>query len=159
MKNEGNGFFITVRARYADVDKMGVVYHGRYFEWFESARTEMLRERGLTYARFEDEEGFLLPVTEAQCKYLRPVRYDEVVRVYCDLLEASRVRLRLDYRVEGEGVVHAEGWTRHCFTNRDGNPTRIPKQWASFFENLTCDSTTIFSPSLMGLSNANQVKK
>jgi acyl-CoA thioester hydrolase len=136
MKDEVSDYFITVRARYADVDKMGVVYHGRYFEWFESARTEMLRERGLVYSRFEDEEGYLLPVIEAQCRYVRPVRYDEVVRVFCTLTEAGRVRLRLDYRVEGEGILRAEGWTRHCFTNREGKPARIPQQRAEFFSNL-----------------------
>jgi acyl-CoA thioester hydrolase len=128
-------FFITVRARYADVDKMGVVYHGRYFEWFETARTEMLRDKGFVYARFEDEDGFLLPVIEAQCRYLKPVRYDDVVRVNCVLTEATRLRLRLDYRVESEGGIRAEGMTRHCFTNREGVPSRINQKWTTFFSN------------------------
>ena len=49
---------------------MGVVYHGNYFTWFDIGRTEFFRNMGIVYTRLE-EEGILLPVIEAQCRYIK----------------------------------------------------------------------------------------
>ena len=58
----------VVRVRYAETDRMGVVYYANYLVWFEVGRTEWLREAGWTYRAMEDE-GLSLPVIEAQCAY------------------------------------------------------------------------------------------
>src|SRR5512145_1377779 len=58
----------TVRVRYAETDKMGVVYYANYLVWFEVARTDWLRDTGWTYRAME-QEGFGLPVIEAHCDY------------------------------------------------------------------------------------------
>ena len=50
--------------RYAETDRMGVVYHANYFVWFEVGRTDLLRNSGWTYREMESE-GFNLPVIEA----------------------------------------------------------------------------------------------
>ena len=52
------------RVRYADTDKMGVVYYANYLVWFEVGRTEWLREAGFTYREVE-QAGIILPVNEA----------------------------------------------------------------------------------------------
>lgn len=130
-----NGFFSYVyRVRYADTDQMGVAYHARYFEWFEAARTELLRARGLPYRRLE-AEGLFLPVIEAGCRYRLPVRYDEEITVGVRLTESSRTRLRLQYavRVEEEPAPRAEGYTLHCFVDREGRPVRLPAVYVPFF--------------------------
>ena len=57
-----------VRVRYAETDKMGVVYYANYFVWFEVGRTDLLREAGWSYREME-AEGFALPVIEAHCAY------------------------------------------------------------------------------------------
>lgn len=121
-------FVYTVRVRYADTDQMGVVYHARYLEWFESARTELLRIAGLPYKSIEDR-GFFLPVIEAHCRYQHPVRYDEVVNLTTRLEEINRLKIKLQYQVfvEGDPVQHAEGWTLHCFTGKKGRPVRAPQ--------------------------------
>ncbi len=53
-----------VRVRYAETDKMGVVYYANYLVWFEVARTDWLRHAGWSYRDME-AEGFVLPVVEA----------------------------------------------------------------------------------------------
>ena len=65
----------SVRVRYAETDKMGVVYYANYLVWFEIGRTDWLRETGWTYRAME-AEGFALPVIEAHCEYKtgRPLR-------------------------------------------------------------------------------------
>ena len=42
-----NGVFMTLRVRYAETDQMQRAYYGRYFEWFEAARSEFCRARNI----------------------------------------------------------------------------------------------------------------
>ena len=98
-----------VRARYAETDQAGVVYHSNYLHWFEVARTEYFRELGLPYARLERELGIFLTVTETQLKYLRPARYDDLIAIETRVGEIRKVRFRLDHVVE-----QAEGGPPLC---------------------------------------------
>ena len=118
-------FSYPVRVRYADVDQMGVAYHSRYLEWFEAARTEMLREMGIPYKELE-VQGFLLPVIEVSCSYRIPARYDEMVEVRTTLAEVSRLKISLAYEVWNpeKALLLATGRTLHCFADRNGKPRR-----------------------------------
>ena len=81
--------FVTeskVRVRYAETDQMGVVYHSHYFQYFEVARAEAIRELGFTYADME-KMGTIMPVIEVQCRYLRPALYDDLLTVKVILKE------------------------------------------------------------------------
>jgi len=69
-----------LRVRYAETDQMGVVYHGHYFQYFEAARGESVRDMGLSYADIE-KMGVIMPVIEVQARYLRPARYDELLTI------------------------------------------------------------------------------
>ncbi len=69
-----------VRVRYAETDRMGVVYYANYLVWFEVGRTEWLRETGWTYREME-QEGIALPVIEAHCEYRQPARYDDDIEI------------------------------------------------------------------------------
>jgi len=111
--------------RYGDTDQMGIAYYANYLYWFEIARTEWLRARGKSYREIE-ASGVVLPVIEAHCRYLKPARYDDRLRLVSWVGELSRVVVRFDYRIElVPGEVLATGWTRHCFLGRDGRPVRI----------------------------------
>lgn len=131
------GTIYQVRARYAEVDKMGVVYHSRYFEWFEAARTEMLRNLGLPYKQLE-KDGISLPVVEAQCRYRRPVFYDELMLIDTRMVQVSRSKLQLVYEVRhhDDQVLRAEGSTIHCYMGREGQAIRAPKALYQFFMDI-----------------------
>lgn len=73
-------FSTQIRVHYALTDQMGVVYHSRYLEFFEIGRVEAIRKLGFSYKRME-EMGVIMPVTELSIKYLRPVKYDELITV------------------------------------------------------------------------------
>ena len=75
-----------VRVRYAETDQMGVVYHSNYFQYFEVARAEAIRDLGYTYADME-KEGVMMPVVEVQAKYLRPALYDQLLTIKTILKE------------------------------------------------------------------------
>ncbi len=115
------------RVRYADVDAMGWVYYGRYLTLFEIGRAEMMRSLGRSYARVEREDGVLLPVIDARCRYLRGARYDEAVTIETGVIDRGRATLRFGYRILGEDAATlALGFTQHCLVDRSGRPMRPP---------------------------------
>jgi acyl-CoA thioester hydrolase len=117
----------SVRVRYAETDQMGVAWHGNYLAWFEVARTDFLRERGLAYRELE-AGGLRLPVIEAQARYVRPARYDDVLQVHATLESVGRARVRFVYEVERDGEILATGATEHAAVDGEGRPRRLPDE-------------------------------
>jgi acyl-CoA thioester hydrolase len=118
---------INLRVRYAETDKMGVVYHANYFVWFEIGRCEVLREIGKSYRDLE-EAGIGLPVIEAHCEYRSPARYDDElqVRTWRELLSPVRVEFRYEVSRPSDGVINAVGRTVHAAVDATGRPCRVP---------------------------------
>ena len=103
------------------------VYNGRYFEYFEVGRADLMRSLGLTYRQFE-KAGFFLPLIEAYAKYLLQIRYDDLIEVVSMLKEIPAARLRIDYEILRDGQKTTEGFTVHSFVDvRSGKPVRAPK--------------------------------
>lgn len=75
-----------IRVRYAETDQMGVVYHGNYFQYFEVARVEAIRQLSVSYADIE-KSGIIMPVIDVQCRYLRPAIYDDLLTIKVILKE------------------------------------------------------------------------
>ena len=123
-----------VRVRYADTDRMGVVYYANYLVWFEVARADLLRSLGWTYREME-ETGVLLPVIEAHCEYRRPARYDEEIEVRTEGRLRSPVRMEFSYDVvsRANNELAAVGRTVHAAMGRDGRPCRLPVRVAEAF--------------------------
>jgi acyl-CoA thioester hydrolase len=124
----------TVRVRYAETDKMGVVYHSNYLVWFEIGRTDWLRETGLTYRSME-EDGIQLPVIEAHCEYRLGARYDDEVEIRTRAKKLSPVRVQFDYEAarRADGAVLATGYTVHATIDRGGRPVRMPDRVRDLF--------------------------
>ncbi|MFC5451951.1 acyl-CoA thioesterase [Paenibacillus aestuarii] len=87
-----------LRVRYEETDQMGVVYHANYLTWFEIGRTELIRELGYPYRKIE-EKGLLLPVIEAEAKFKKPARYDDLIGIYTRVGEASSIRIDFQYEI------------------------------------------------------------
>jgi acyl-CoA thioester hydrolase len=121
---------------FADTDAMGVAWHGNYLRWFEMARTELMRSTELPYPALVGR-GIHLPVIEALVRYRRPARYDDLLVVRVLRVHAAGVRLRIDYRIECDGVLIVEGHTEHAFTDAAGRVTRPPRDAQEIFAHLT----------------------
>lgn len=124
-----------VRVRYAETDKMGIVYYANYLVWFEVGRTDLLRERGWSYREMEGD-GLSLPVVEAACAYRRPALYDDELEVRTTGVMLSPVRVRFDYQVvrPADEATVAEGHTVHASLDRYGRPARLPARAWQVFE-------------------------
>jgi acyl-CoA thioester hydrolase len=121
------GSISTLRVRYAETDKMGVVYYANYLVWFEVARADLLRSLGWTYREME-LAGVSLPVIEAHCEYHRPARYDDEIEVRTEGRMLSPVRMEFQYRVvrKADDTVSATGRTVHAALDSTGKPCRLP---------------------------------
>ncbi len=120
-------FKTTVRVIYGDTDNMGIAYHANYFRWFETGRSEMFRSLGLTYREIE-KRGIFLPLSEVGCKFLAPVRYDDLLVIETTLDTAVRGGMKFDYRIfkEDDKTVLARGFSKHACMNRERKVVRPP---------------------------------
>ena len=116
-----------IRDIYGDTDQMGVVYYANYLRFFEAARNEFIRAKGLRYRDFEAEHGLLLPVVEAAIHYKQPARYDDLVTVEISLAEARRASARFGYRILRGDELLVTGHTVHACVDVDGRVQRIPR--------------------------------
>jgi acyl-CoA thioester hydrolase len=107
---------------------MKVVNNGKYFEYFEVGRSELLRSLGLPYTEVE-KQGILIAVVEAFAKYRNSAHYDDLLTIEASISETPVARIRIQYRVfaEGDSEPIVEGYTVHSFLNEaTGRPTRAP---------------------------------
>lgn len=124
-----------LRVRYAETDQMGVVYYANYLVWMEVGRVELCRACGFEYREMEQQDGVLLAVAEANCRYLFPARYDEevVVRTRIEAAHRRMVTFAYEMRSAANDTKLATGYTKHMFLNREFQPTRLPeKYWGMF---------------------------
>src|SRR5712692_8122153 len=88
---------ITIRVRYAETDRIGLLHHANYLVYFEQGRTELLRTRGLAYKDLEDQ-GYLLVLTKVEVRYKSPAHYDDVLTLRTSVVRTTMVRI--DHRYE-----------------------------------------------------------
>jgi acyl-CoA thioester hydrolase len=138
-------FITEVRVRFSETDKMQFLHHARHIEYFEIARTEMLRHYGLPYKTIEDN-GFEMPVVETFVKYKNPAFYDEVLLIESFVTEYLSPRVRINYRItrkEG-GQLLAEGYTTLAFVNKETKKISRPpdfyiKKLQKIFEEVNAE--------------------
>ena len=125
----------TCRVIYGDTDKMGVAYHANYLRWFEMGRSELFRHIGLSYSDIE-AKGFLLPVSEAWCKYIHPARYDDILVIETSVDMEVRAGMKFDYVIyrEPDEKPLVKGYTRHAFMNSEGRVVRPPAFFTEFIQ-------------------------
>jgi acyl-CoA thioester hydrolase len=124
-----------LRVRYAETDKMGVVYHSNYIIWFEVGRVELLRQLGFTYREMEQRDDCVLPVVEVRCRYKAPARYDDEILVRTRLVRVRPSMIHFGYellRAEDRALL-AEGETVHLTVTHVGEKTKFPEKYMKAF--------------------------
>jgi acyl-CoA thioester hydrolase len=116
---------ITIRVRYAETDRMGLLHHANYLVYFEQGRTELLRSAGLAYKDLEDQ-GYLLVLTKIEVRYRSPARYDDVLTLRTTVVRTTAVRIDHKYELLCDGVVVAEGSSTLGCVDRDGRVQALP---------------------------------
>ena len=116
---------ITIRVRYAETDRMGLLHHANYIVYFEAGRVELLRKRGLTYRAMEDA-GHLLVIVDIGCKFKRPAHYDDLLTLTTIVERVTHVKIVHRYEVRRDGLLLAEGHSTLACVDREGRPQALP---------------------------------
>jgi len=127
---------VPVRVRYADTDRMGIVYYGTYPPYFELGRSEFMRDKGFTYRQFE-EMGYHLVVTGIDIKYYNAATYDDLLHVRTSISDVKSRGLTFHYEIFKDGVIIVEGHTKHICVDGGRKPVRIPSDVLEIFKNVS----------------------
>jgi len=117
---------IEIRVRYQETDPMGLLHHANYFVYFEIGRTELLRASGGNYRRME-ESGLLAVVVHAECRFRRPARYDDLLRLRTRVERVTAAKIEHEYTVTRDGETLATGRVKLALVNRQGEVQRVPE--------------------------------
>lgn len=117
-----------IRVRYAETDRMDVVYHSNYLVWFETARILMLDQIGIPYRDIESR-GLYIPVLTATIEYKSPAFFDDHLEVHLFMKKKPRARFIMDYEVRREDNLLATGTTSHGFIDKNGKGLRPPEDF------------------------------
>lgn len=124
-----------VRVRYKDTDQMGIMHHSNYVVLYEQARTEWLRDMGLTYAEIE-RRGIMSPIIEVHSRYHYPAFYDEVLTIKVSMEEMPAARLVIASEVYNEAgkLINTGSVTLGFMHSSTRRPCRAPEWFISALE-------------------------
>ena len=117
---------IELRVRYQESDPMGFLYYANYFTYFEIGRTELLRAAGGNYRQME-EEGLLVVVVKAECRFRRPARYDDLLRLRTIVTRVTQAKIEHRYELYRDDECLAVGHVTLAVVNRDGKVQPVPE--------------------------------
>jgi acyl-CoA thioester hydrolase len=125
----------VLNVRYAETDRMGVVYYANYLVWFEVGRVAWCRARGFHYRDLEAQDGRYMMVAEATCRYKAPARFDDDILIRTAIRSATDkvIRFRYEIRNHMTGQLLATGESAHIVTDLEFRPARLPESYRSYF--------------------------
>jgi acyl-CoA thioester hydrolase len=116
---------IEIRVRYNETDPMGFLHHANYFTYFEIGRTELLRATGGNYRQME-AAGQLVVVVKAECRFRRPARYDDILRLRTTITRITQAKIEHQYELFRDSEPLAIGHVTLAVVDRAGKVQPIP---------------------------------
>ncbi len=125
----------AINVRYAETDKMGIVYYANYLVWFEVGRVAWCKAKGFRYADMESNDGLFLVVAESACRYKAPARFEDDIVVKTALAKATDRVIRYQYEIRKKTgwELLATGETAHIVTDSNFRPSRLPDHYRQYF--------------------------
>ena len=117
---------IELRVRYKETDPMGFLHHANYFTYFEIGRTELLRASGGNYRQME-ADGLLVVVVKAECRFRRPARYDDVLRLRTTVTRVTQAKIEHQYELFRGDECLAVGHVTLAMVDRSGKVQPVPE--------------------------------
>jgi acyl-CoA thioester hydrolase len=136
-KNELKQEFVEtqVNVRYAETDRMKIVYYANYLIWFEVGRVAWCKARGFHYGEMESVDNRYMVVAEASCRYKSPAHFEDDIVVRTGLAKATDRVIQYWYHIcnKTTGQLLATGYTKHLVTDTDLRPSRLPDRYRIYF--------------------------
>ena len=112
---------------YHNTDCGGVVYYGEYLKFFEEARTELMREKGIP---IEDlmKEDILFVVARQEIDYRFPAHYADILEIQTRLTHTSKVKIEFVYEIKNQNnQIISTGRTVVVCVDKNLKPKTIPE--------------------------------
>lgn len=132
-----------IRVRYAETDRMGVVYYGNFYTWFEIGRVEFFRNAGFSYRDAEELDECFIVVVESGCRYRSPARFDDELLIRTRLRSIKGPVIRFNYEITrvDNGAAVAEGETIHLVCDSKMKVKKLPDKYLRILEGLLPDES------------------
>ena len=114
MESRDPATSLQIRVYYEDTDAGGVVYYANYLKYFERARTEWLRHRGIDQSRLAETERRLFVVKNVEIQYRRPARLDDELTIHTEVNRLGRASIHFGQRAECGGELLCEASVTVC---------------------------------------------
>ena len=115
------------RVYHEDTDFLGVVYHASYFRFIERARSEAIREVGISQSKLKTECNLSFVVTKINSKFLKSAIYDDILVTKTILIHLGAASVTLGQKIfREETLIFSSTVTLACI-NHLGKPIRLPE--------------------------------
>ena len=125
-----------IRIYYQDTDAGGIVYHARYLDFAERARTEMLREFGLEPAKMRRDHGVIFAIRRCSLRFDAPAKLDDLLAVATRVVKLGGARLSLRQDIERGDSLLASIDIELAMLTEALRPTRLPQVFRQKVENI-----------------------
>src|SRR5262249_1707406 len=132
----------TLRVRYAETDRMGIVYHSNFVIWFEVGRVELMRQLGFQYSEMEQHDKCHIPVVDLRVRYKAPAQYDDEIVIRTELKNVRSSLLHFSYEVfrQADRTLLATGETMHIIVDDKFERRPLPEKYLKAFTAQKVDS-------------------
>ncbi|NQT07323.1 MAG: YbgC/FadM family acyl-CoA thioesterase [Candidatus Omnitrophica bacterium] len=124
------------RVYYHDTDCGGVVYYANYLKFFEEARTEHLRSKGIDLNKLADNSGILFAVVSAEVDYKSPARYGEEIDVLSKIIKINPASILFYNEALRDGKALVKCKTKLVSIDLKFKPVAIPQETSNLLGKL-----------------------
>lgn len=132
-----NIFKSTVRVRYQETDKMGVVHHSVYPVWYEEARIAFMDFCNVPYKGIEDT-GIMFPLSRLECKYIKPAMFDDILTIETTFKNLTPIKSDFEYKIYKNDILINKGITEHPFVTTEFKLINLKKHNPELYEKFWC---------------------
>ena len=132
----------NIIARYAETDMMGIIHHSVYPVWYEAARTEYIKQFGISYSDME-KRGVMMPLTALSCKFAVPARYEDEIIIETVPVKLTPARITFSYTAirAADGEILGSGMTEHGFVDSQTfRPVNVKKRLPELYRQVFADA-------------------
>ena len=117
-----------LRVFYEDTDAGGVVYYANYLKFAERARSELLRDHGISQSVMAAGGGPVFAVRRVEADFLSPARLDDEidVRTWVTALGGARIEMVQAIGRAGDDLVRMK--VEIACVNAKGRARRLPHE-------------------------------
>jgi acyl-CoA thioester hydrolase len=116
--------------RYAETDKMSVVYNVNYYIYFETGRNEIMRANNMSLSDYEENDNIYFPLIDSYAKFHTPAHYDDLLTIETTMTYDGSIVFKFEYIIKRAEEIICTGYTRHCFiSQKNMKPARPPQRF------------------------------